>query len=80
MAPGNLTLKELARAMNDPGADDESDFWDTDIPGTVDEALALMRFGCVNCGEPNSEDIARFERRVQNCANFFEKHLRDLSE
>lgn len=51
------------------------EFWTTDTPTTVGEALKLLAFGGVlnPIGQERVFDMARTERRMLACARFFEK-------
>lgn len=54
-----------------------SDFWDTDKPTTVDEAMQLLRFGAVQyrADEDTGPAIARTERRMANSAKYLEDEI-----
>lgn len=58
-----------------------SDFWAKDLPSNEDEALSLLRFGAVqNDMRDHGEvvDQVRTERRMLNCADFFEREIAEL--
>lgn len=56
------------------------EFWAKDVPTNEDEALSLLRFGAVlndiRAGEV--VDQVRTERRMLNCADFFEREVAEL--
>lgn len=53
--------------------------WMTDKPETVDQALDLLRFGVVFKDALSGEiDIARTERRMDRCAQLFEREISNL--
>lgn len=55
---------------------------DTDKPETDEQALELLRFGSVlnPLGHAETTNYQRTERRMQACADYFERRIRELEQ